>query len=92
MRMPRLQQPLFSGEHGEAYKRALDDKMIMRLVMAYDCIWNLLYEPADVPTPDVHANARANLNNLGSILEHVLGEEVFDTCPSQLSFPDEILG
>ncbi len=36
-------------------------------------------------------NAEANLQNLGSIIEHVLGEGVFDVDPKQLSFPDEVL-
>lgn len=91
MRMPRLQQPLFSGEHGEAYRHALDDKLLAKLIMAYDCIWNLLYRPDDIYDADVMSNARANLSNLGSIIEHAVGEAVFDASAAQLTFPEDLL-
>ncbi len=91
MKMPRLQQPLFSKEHGELYNKVLEDKLMARLVMAYDCIWSMLYEPGDMTNKQLWDNAEANLQNLGSIIEHVLGEGVFDVDPKQLSFPDEVL-
>lgn len=89
-RLPRLQQPLFSKEHGSLYNKALEDKLLSKLVMAYDSIWSLLYKPHDIAALDVKTNAEANLNNLGNIIVHVLGEEVFENT-KQLSFPEEIL-
>ena len=59
--------------------------------MAYDSIWSLLYDPRDMPKQDIETNAEANLNNLGQIIENVLGSEVFDTDPQQLSFREDIL-
>jgi hypothetical protein len=91
MRAPRLKQPLFSKEHGEAYNKALNDRLVCRIVMAYDCIWNLLHEPRDVPLPDRLNNAEANLQNLGGMIENVLGDAVFDVCPEQLAFEEQIL-
>ena len=91
MTMPRLVQPLFSKETSEDYNRAAADGVLGNIIRAYDCIWNLHFEPNDISAKDMAFNAEANLNNLGQIIEHVLGESVFDVNPKQLSFPNEIL-
>lgn len=91
MRLPRLMQPLFAREHGELYNAAAADRLLFRLVTAYDSLWNLRYQPDDICQADRLANAEATLQNLGQILENALGDAVFDADPRQLSFPDEIL-
>jgi len=91
MKIPRLRQPLFAKEHGDLYNAAAGDGVIANFVRAYDCIWNLHFEPNDITAKDLAANAEANLNNLGQVIEHVLGEAVFDVDPTQLTFPDEII-
>lgn len=84
MRFARLKQPLFTKEGGEAYHTACADKLLLRLVQAYDTVWTQLYEPADITAADREANAKAALNNIGQILEHVLGTEAFEDDPAQL--------
>ena len=81
MKAPRLLQPLFSKEHGDLYNKALNDRLVTRIVMAYDCIWNLLHEPSDIGPEALRQNAEANLQNLGAMIENVLGDVVFDTDP-----------
>lgn len=91
MRKPRLKQPLFSKEHGDLYKLAGEDRLLFRIVTAYDCIWSQLYEPSDITLGDIQKNAEANLQNLGMLIEHALGEECFDVDPKQLTFDEAVL-
>ena len=90
MKMPRLKQPLFSLDHGELYNRACGDPLLSRLIQNYDCIWNLIY-PTTLNASEIRTNAEANLNNIGSIIESAIGEDVFEVDSKQLSFPEEIL-
>jgi len=89
-RLPRLKQPLFTKQ-AEGYVKASDDNLLARLIIAYDALWTLRYSPNDIAFTDAIANAEAGLHNLGGILEHAIGTDIFDTDPKQLSFPEEVL-
>ena len=91
MREPRLIQPLFQKD-----LESVDyDKMrsYRALILAYDSLWNLLNQPADMRRQDVIANAAAALQTVGMKLEEQFDFHIFDmpTQEVQLAFDPEII-
>ena len=79
----RLTQPLFAGPQA----KARDDMRLYHMVRAYDCIWTLLQQPADIAPEDAKHNAIVNLLSLRQLIEHALGASCFEPADtSQLEF------
>lgn len=54
------------------------------MLRAYDCIWNMLYEPLEYSHEERVQQAKSILCSLGFLLETAMTEHIFDESYKQL--------